>query len=49
MVVESMKMEIDVIAPQAGRITELRCSERKAVAAGQTMIVFRQGDHDDAA
>jgi urea carboxylase len=39
-IVESMKMEMSVIAPHDGIITEVRCTEGKAVAVGQTLIVM---------
>jgi urea carboxylase len=42
MIIESMKMEIPVIAPAAARVAELRCSERKAVNAGQTLVYLSQ-------
>ena len=42
MVIESMKMEIPVTAPAAARVAELRCSERKAVNAGQVLIYLDQ-------
>ncbi len=47
-IIESMKMEIAVTAPAAGRVAELRCSERKAVSAGQTLI-YLTGENDHAA
>jgi urea carboxylase len=40
-IVESMKMEMPVTAPAAGIVVELRCSEGRAVATGQILIVFR--------
>ena len=39
-VVESMKMEFDVAAPADGIVTELRCSEGRAVGLGQTLAVI---------
>jgi urea carboxylase len=48
MIIESMKMEIAVTAPAAARVAELRCSERKAVSAGQTLI-YLIGETDHAA
>ncbi|KAA5602675.1 urea carboxylase [Blastochloris sulfoviridis] len=38
-VVESMKMEINVAAPISGVVAELRCAEARAVALGQTLAV----------
>lgn len=35
MVIESMKMEIPVLAPKAGRVAELLVAEKDAVAAEQ--------------
>lgn len=42
MIIESMKMEIPVTAPSAARVAELRCSERKSVNAGQTLVYLVQ-------
>jgi urea carboxylase len=39
-VVESMKMEMSIIAPQDGFITEVRCAEGKSVAVGQTLMIM---------
>lgn len=39
-VVESMKMEMAVHAPQSGIVSEVRCAEGRAVALGQTLIVL---------
>ncbi len=41
-IVESMKMEMQVNAPAAGTVHEVRCSEGAAVSLGQTLIVLRQ-------
>jgi len=40
-VVESMKMEIQVRAPFAGEVTGVLCAEGRAVAAGQSLLVVR--------
>ena len=40
-VLESMKMEIAVIADEPGVVTEVRCSTGTQVAPGQTLIVVR--------
>lgn len=40
-VVESMKMEIQVTAPIAGTVVDLRCAEGKPVTLGQTLAVIR--------
>jgi urea carboxylase len=48
LVLESMKMEISVTAPTAGRIVELRCGERKSVTAGQTLLILSTETPDAA-
>ena len=40
-VVESMKMEMQVTAPSDGTVVELRCIEGRGVTTGQTLAVFR--------
>ena len=47
LIIESMKMEIAVTAPSAGRVVELRCSERKSVSAGQ-ILIYLSGENDHA-
>jgi urea carboxylase len=42
-VVESMKMELQVTALDAGTVEELRCAEGRPVGVGQTLIVIRPG------
>jgi urea carboxylase len=44
LLVESMKMELPVIAPVDGRIEELRCSEGKSVLFAQTLVVLRASE-----
>ena len=39
-VVESMKMEIEVCAPSAGEVREVRCAEGSAVQLGQTLVIL---------
>ena len=39
-VVEAMKTEVAVSAPDAGRVAAVRCSEGDLVRAGQTMVVL---------
>jgi len=39
-IVESMKMEITVGAPLAGRVQEIRCAEGRPVNAGEILIVI---------
>jgi acetyl-CoA carboxylase biotin carboxyl carrier protein len=40
LILESMKMEIPVAAPRAGRLVELRVKEGEAVAEGQVVAVL---------
>jgi urea carboxylase len=40
-VVESMKMEMQVTAPGDGVVVELRCAEGRGVTTGQTLVIFR--------
>jgi len=40
MILESMKMEIPVLAPEAGTIREIRVSEGEAVSEGQVVAVL---------
>jgi urea carboxylase len=42
LIVESMKMEMAVPAPAAGVVLELRCSEGRPVALGQTLVVLAE-------
>lgn len=42
MVLESMKMEIPVIAPEAGRVIELLVAEGGPVREGQDIAVFEE-------
>ena len=39
--VESMKMELPVTAPVDGIVTQLRCTEGRAVLVAQTLVVMR--------
>jgi biotin carboxyl carrier protein len=39
-ILESMKMEIPVVAPHAGKLLELRVAEGEAVAEGQVIAVL---------
>jgi urea carboxylase len=41
LLVESMKMELPVIAPMDGVITQLRCTEGRAVLVAQTLVILR--------
>jgi acetyl-CoA carboxylase biotin carboxyl carrier protein len=40
MILESMKMEITVNAPHAGRVTEIRVKETDVVKEGQVLAVL---------
>lgn len=44
MVLESMKMEIPVIAPEAGRVIELLVAEGTPVREGQDVAVFEEAE-----
>jgi urea carboxylase len=39
-ILESMKMEVTVVANRAGKIREIRCVEGKPVNAGETLVVL---------
>jgi acetyl-CoA carboxylase biotin carboxyl carrier protein len=41
-ILESMKMEMPVEAPEAGTVTEIRCKETEAVSEGQTLVVLKK-------
>jgi urea carboxylase len=43
-VIESMKMEIAVIAEDAGKVTQVLVRPGAQVAPGQTLMVVEQGD-----
>jgi acetyl-CoA carboxylase biotin carboxyl carrier protein len=40
MILESMKMEIPITAPRAGRVAEIRVAEGDVVQEGQTVAVL---------
>jgi urea carboxylase len=40
-IVESMKMEMAIVAPADGIVLEIRCAEGKPVSLGQTLLVMR--------
>ena len=42
MIIESMKMEINVNASEDGVVQQILCNEGEPVAAGQNLIVIRQ-------
>jgi acetyl-CoA carboxylase biotin carboxyl carrier protein len=39
-ILESMKMEMPLEAPSAGRVKEIRCSEGQAVSEGDVLVVL---------
>ena len=39
-ILESMKMEMPVEAPEAGTVKEVRCKETQAVAEGDVLVVI---------
>jgi acetyl-CoA carboxylase biotin carboxyl carrier protein len=43
LILESMKMEIPVTAPAAGRVVELLVAEEEMVAEGQPVAVIERG------
>jgi acetyl-CoA carboxylase biotin carboxyl carrier protein len=40
-ILESMKMEMPVEAPEPGTVAELKCKEGDAVSEGQTLVVLK--------
>ena len=43
LILESMKMEIPVLAPKRGRVVEFRVSEGETVTEGQVLALFTAG------
>ena len=41
-IIESMKMEMPVEAPEAGTVAEIRCKEAEAVSEGQVLVVLNK-------
>ena len=39
-ILESMKMEMPVEAPEAGKVAEVRCKEGQAVSEGEVLVVL---------
>ena len=39
-ILESMKMEVTVVASRAGKVREIRCAEGRPVNAGETLVVL---------
>lgn len=42
LLVEAMKMEVPLLAEEAGEVVEIRCAKGAAVTAGQTLVVIRK-------
>ncbi|HTQ30567.1 MAG TPA: acetyl-CoA carboxylase biotin carboxyl carrier protein subunit, partial [Opitutaceae bacterium] len=40
LIIESMKMEITIVASRAGRVRDVRCVEGRPVSAGETLVVL---------
>jgi len=40
LILESMKMEIEVVAPKAGTVMEIRVKETEVVKEGQVLVVM---------
>jgi acetyl-CoA carboxylase biotin carboxyl carrier protein len=40
LILESMKMEIEVVAPQAGTVLEIKVKETDVVKEGQVLVVI---------
>ena len=40
LIIESMKMEIPVEAPEAGRVTEIRVQEGQSVEEGDVLVIL---------
>ena len=41
-ILESMKMEVTVVASRVGRVREVRCAEGRPVGAGETLVVLER-------
>ena len=40
-ILESMKMEMPVEAPEDGKVTEIRCKESQPVSEGDVLVVLK--------
>ena len=40
-IIESMKMEMPVEAPEDGRVAEIRCRETQPVSEGDVLVVLK--------
>jgi acetyl-CoA carboxylase biotin carboxyl carrier protein len=49
LILESMKMEIPVVAPRAGRLAELRVKEGDTVKEGDAVAVMETWENGDVA
>ena len=47
-IIESMKMEMSVIAPASGIVIEVRCAEGRGVSLGQMLVVLADEDAEAA-
>ncbi len=41
-ILESMKMEMPIEAPEDGKVAEVRCKEGEAVSEGQVLVVLEK-------
>ena len=39
-ILESMKMEMPIEAPESGKVAEVRCQEGQAVSEGEVLVVL---------
>jgi biotin carboxyl carrier protein len=46
-ILESMKMEIPIVAPIAGRVTEILVAEGSSVSGNQLVAMLEQVERDD--
>jgi acetyl-CoA carboxylase biotin carboxyl carrier protein len=43
LILESMKMEMPIEAPEAGKVAEVRCKEGQSVSEGEVLVVLQPG------
>ncbi|MFC4314905.1 urea carboxylase [Steroidobacter flavus] len=48
LVMEAMKMEIPIVAEQAGEIVEVRCAVGRAISAGEVLVAIKPSGHNAA-
>lgn len=41
-ILESMKMEMPIEAPEAGKVAEVRCKEGQSVSEGEVLVVLEK-------